>query len=215
MITSKRIDIYAEVAASRFHSGSSHLSTSGSDLIKLLEAKALSFCYILYFTKYIYGNASLYEEFTAARSKITIAKDRAFVGEIRKTLHRIYEASCLYKSWGSQEGLFVDFKKELFRLVVDCVNYLSFFHDISFTTPFEEIRELVEREVLLPEEGERVREALLFALAERIAYKDERVSLDLLEEEEAARLRASWETLAILGEKTSQNFMKFRSTTRR
>jgi hypothetical protein len=195
--------------------GFSHLCTSSEDLIDLLDIGGLSFCYILYFTKYIYGNASLYEKFTVARSTTKTSKERAFIAEIRKTMQRVYEASCLYKSWGSKESLSVDFKKELFRLVVDCVNYLSFFYDVAFTTPFEEIRELVEREVLLPDEGERVRAALLFALEERIAYKDERVSLDLLEEEEAARLCAAWETLAMLGEKTSQNFMTFRSTRRR
>lgn len=182
------------------------LCSSPDELIDVMRRNTASFCYLLYFTKYIYGNRALYQTFIDDRSTLQRSIKVAFLREIRKTIKKDHNIVNLYHLLEghneSVEMADVVFKKHLFRPLIDFINYLSFLHGIPFTSPFSELKELAQKGVVLPQEEEQIRNALLFAIEKRLDNNDQACPLKSLSTQELYALRQHWDTVFFLTRKT-------------
>lgn len=182
--------------------GTPILCSSPAEVIDVLRRNTASFCYLLYFTKYIYGNPALYQTFIDERLTLQHSIKAAFLKEIRKTIQKDHNIIVLYNLLDGQSDETVDFKKHLFRPVIDFINYLAFLHGIPLTTPFSELKELAQKGVVLPQEEEQIRNALLFAIEKRLHHNDQACPLKSLSSQELNALRQHWETVFFLTRKT-------------
>lgn len=186
--------------------GTPNLCSSLDEIVAILTKIMPSWAYLLYFTKYIYGDPLVYESFVDIRSTLNAKARSLFIAEIRKSIRKNYGLSSLYKlldpSVRGNRAVFINFKKQLFRQIVDFINYLSFIHQLPLTTPFHQIQDLQKNQIFLPDEGEKIHNALLYVLENRRTHKDRVVSLHTLSPEEMDHLKESLDVIFLLTEKT-------------